>query len=504
MEIHPIPALILAVAFIILNGFFVLAEFAIVKVRKTRIQELRARGNSLAPLLEKRILPQLDAYLSVSQVGITIASLALGWIGEPAVNHTIRKLLVMAGTEEQAIPYGLSFGFAFFIVTMGHVVLGELIPKTIAIQKADAMALFCARPLRFFYFLFYPVLILFNSTANGLLRLFGIQTKPDSEMAHSPQELRILLAGSKEKGIIDPQVFSIIDNAFLFRTKTVKDVMVQRDRVAVLSLGDSWNDNQDIILRNRHTRYPLCEKDIDNPVGLIHIKDIMLRGLLEKEDADLMKVRRVLVEIEPDLPLNKALPFLRSKSAHMAVVRSQGGKIEGIVCLEDIVELIIGNLEDEFDREERISILDLLKPEVIHLKVEAGGKDKLLRKGVDSFLSVKPDLDVEAAMDSLLKREKLFSIGIGGGVAVPHAVMEDLDRPLFAVMRLKKGIGFGAIDLLPVRLVFLFLLPATNAGLRLRFFSEIARLLQAPGAYNRILAASNPDKMVAEIRKILA
>jgi len=179
MEIHPILGFVLGAIFVGLNAFFVLAEFAIVKVRKSRIQELMSSGNPLAPLLSKRILPRLDAYLSACQVGITIASLALGWIGEPTVHKFLQKIFLMLGEGNQEIPYGLSIGISFFLITAAHVILGELIPKSIAIQKADLMALLCARPLWFFHYLFYPILWIFNSVANGILAVFGHSPDPD-------------------------------------------------------------------------------------------------------------------------------------------------------------------------------------------------------------------------------------------------------------------------------------------------------------------------------------
>ncbi len=498
---NPFLGILLAIFFVAMNAFYVLAEFAIVKVRRSRIQELNASGHPLAPLLEKRILPQLDAYLSATQIGITIASLALGWIGEATVARVIEMFFESIGSPEVKIPPSLSFGISFFLVTAGHVIFGELIPKSLAILKADTMALWCARPLRFSYLVFYPILFIFNTTANAFLRLFGIRPLVGADVAHTAKELRILMSASRDRGVIDPQVHAIIDNAFQFRVRTVREVMVSKDRVAVLALSRKWEDNWEVIRANRHTRYPLCKTGLEDCIGLIHVKDLTLRGFSEDQPLDFRKIKRKIVEIPAEMSLDRALTFLRSKGSHLALVRSKEGAAEGIVCLEDVVELIVGSLEDEFDREEKISILDLLKPEAVSLKAEASSKQEVLSQGVDLLLHLVPHLAKEKILGAIEEREKLFSTGIGGGVAIPHAQIEELDQPIFGVMKLKKGIHYGSIDLMPVRLIFIFLLPESNPKLRIRFFAEIARLLQSPNAYSQMMAAATPEKLIETIQK---
>lgn len=504
MELHPVLGVVLATIFVVANGFFVLAEFAIVKVRASRVNELVASGHPLAPVLAKRILPQLDEFLSVTQIGITIASLALGWIGEPATAAIIHEVLALFGAEEVQLPEGLSFAIGFMIVTVAHVVLGELIPKTIAIQKADTMALWCARPLQFFYGMFYPLLVSLNWMANGILSLFGMRSGAEHEVSHSPQELRILLAGAKERGILDPQIFAMIDNAFGFRARTVREIMVPRERAVFLSLSRSWRENREFVRRFRHTRYPLCEGDLDSTMGLVHLKDITLRTISSSREVDVRKFRRDIFELPPDTRLDRALGFLRARSAHLALVRHPGKPVEGIVCLEDIVELIVGKLEDEFDREERTSLAEILDPRLIDLAAEAPDKVALFRRGVELLRAWKPELDPESVLAAIAHREDVFSTGIGGGVAIPHAILEDLDKPAVAILRIKRGVDYQSIDLKPVRLVFLFLLPATNPGLRLRFFSELGGLLQKPGFQDRLMAATDAGKLAEILRAALS
>ncbi len=500
MSDYPVWGILLAILFVTFNAFFVLAEFAIVKVRVSRVQELEASGNLLAPLLMRRILPRLDAYLSVTQIGITIASIALGWIGEPALATTIEKAAEFFGFSPPKLPHQVTFLIAFFLISAAHVVFGELIPKTIAIQKAETMALWCAKPLQFFYYLFYPLLWFLTWIANSILSLFGIKAHADHEHAYSPQELRILLSSSKERGILDPQMFFIIDNAFSFRARKVKDVMVPKERVIALSLSMSWKENRDLVRRYRHTRYPLCETSIENPIGLVHLKDIMLRSFSSTKEADLRRFRRELFELAPDTPLDRAMTFLRSHSAHLAIVRAPGGPVQGIVCLEDMVEQIVGSLEDEFDREEKTPLFEVFDPKLIDLGSEVAQKKTLFETGIAKIHALHPDFDTQVALAAMEQRETLFSTGIGEGVAVPHAVLEDLLKPRLAVLRLKKGIDYHSIDFQPVRLVFLFLLPATNPGLRLRFFAEIAKLLQIPGMQEKLLAAANTEKFIELIR----
>ncbi|HET6205137.1 MAG TPA: CNNM domain-containing protein [Planctomycetota bacterium] len=504
MDLSPLLGLAIALAFVALNAFYVLAEFAIVKVRGTRVQELRAAGNREAVLLATHVLPRLDAYLAVCQIGITVASLGLGWIGEPAAAALVVKGFALFGVVGVRVPPGVSFALAFVLVMAVHVVFGEQIPKILAVAAPTRAALLSVRALRGSYRAFYPFLVALNAAANGLLRLAGFPKQALSETAHSEEELRSLLSSSRDRGVLDPSVFAIIDNAFRFRTRTVTEVMVPRERVAYLALMKPWKENLAGIRTARHTRYPLGATSLDDPVGLIHMKDLLLRGLPLGREPNLMRYRRELLEMAPDTRLERALALMRARGAHLALVRGKDGRVAGIVCLEDIVETVVGRLEDEFDREERTGLVDLLVPAAVVPEFVPAGRSDALACGLAHLRALHPHFDAEGALREVEGREAQISTAIGGGVAVPHAILEDLDRPLLALLRLRGRVPFPAIDGRPVLLAFLFLFPATNPALRPRILGDVAWIVQRGGVVERAAAAASAEDAVAILQRALA
>ncbi|MCI0585966.1 MAG: CNNM domain-containing protein [Planctomycetes bacterium] len=504
MGVSPLLGLAIALAFVALNAFYVLAEFAIVKVRGTRVQELHARGSREAALLATHVLPRLDAYLAVCQIGITVASLGLGWIGEPAVARLIERGFSLLGAEGVRVHPGVSYGVAFVLVMAAHILFGELVPKSLAIRMPARTALLAARPLRWSYGAFYPFLVTLNAGANGLLRLAGLPATALAETTHSEEELRYLLASARDRGVLDPAVFAIVDNAFRFRSRTVREVVVPRERVAYVALTKPWKENLEVIRAARHTRYPLVATGLDDPVGLLHMKDLLLRGLPLGREPNLMRFRRELLEVSPETTLERALALMRGRGAHLALVREREGRVAGIVCLEDIVETIVGRLEDEFDREEKTGLGDLLVPAAVVPEFVPSDRSDAFACGLAHLHAQHPHFDPEAALREVVRREGQFSTAIGGGVAVPHAILEDLGRPLLAVLRLRGRVEFPAIDGRPVHLAFLFLLPATNPGLRPRILGDVAWIAQRAGVIERAAAARTGEEAVSILGRALA
>ncbi len=468
------------------------------------MRELEARGSREAALLATHVLPRLDAYLAVCQIGITAASLGLGWIGEPAVAALVAKGFALLGADGVRVPHGVSLALAFILVVASHVVFGEQVPKILAVTAPARTALLSVRPLRWSYRAFYPFLVTLNAGANGLLRLAGFPTQALAETAHSEEELRYLLASSRERGVLDPAVYAIIDNAFRFRSRTIREVMVPRERVAYVALTKPWKENLEVIRAARHTRYPLVATGLDDPVGLLHMKDLLLRGLPLGREPNLMRFRRELLEMSPETTLDRALPRMRGRGAHLALVRGREGRVEGIVCLEDIVETVVGRLEDEFDREERTGLGDLLVPTAVVPEFVPADRSDAFACGLSHLHSQHPHFDPEAALREVERREGQFSTAIGGGVAVPHAILEDLGRPLLAVLRLRGRVEFQAIDGRPVGLAFLFLLPATNPALRPRILGDVAWIAQRAGVIERAAAARSGEETVAILQRALA
>ncbi|HKO57990.1 MAG TPA: hemolysin family protein [Thermoanaerobaculia bacterium] len=341
--------IILAFLFVLANGFFVAAEFAIVKVRATQLAELADAGSARARMA-KRLVKQLDAYLSATQLGITLASLALGWIGEPAFAHLIEPLFIRTGAAAPALAHSIASSVAFAIISILHIVLGELAPKSIAIQKPVGTTLWVAHLLRSFYVLAFPAIWLLNAVSRLVLRAIGIHPASEHEMAHSPEELRMILASSEKAGILSEENREIIEGVFQFSKRTARQIMVPRTDVAVLSTTKSIAENLEIIRNTRHTRYPLSEGTLDHTIGLIHVKDLFL-AQLRGPGKPLNELKRDILFVPENSTVERLLSQFIEQKTHMAVVVDEYGGASGIVSLENITEELFGQIQDEFDRE---------------------------------------------------------------------------------------------------------------------------------------------------------
>jgi len=340
--------LVLAFFFVLANGFFVAAEFAIVKVRTTQLTELADAGSARAKMA-RRLTRKLDAYLSATQLGITLASLALGWIGEPAFHHLIQPLFTRFEVSD-AYAKSISASVAFVIISILHIVLGELAPKSIAIQKPVATSLWVAHLLHAFYSVTYPAIWLLNGVSRGILRVIGIEPAGEHEIAHSADELRMILAGSEKAGILSEENREIIEGVFQFSKRTARQIMVPRTDVVVLSTSKSIEENLETIRTTRHTRYPLCESTLDHTVGLIHVKDLLL-AQLRGPGRRLEELKREILFIPENSTVESVLSQFIEHKTHMAVILDEYGGASGIVSLENITEELFGQIQDEFDRE---------------------------------------------------------------------------------------------------------------------------------------------------------
>lgn len=343
--------IVIALLLVLLNGFFVLAEFAFVKVRKTRLEELCHQGNKRAELALV-IVSSIDSYLSAVQLGITLASLALGWIGEPAIVSLIQPFMQSYFPENELLLHTASVVISFTIITLLHVVLGELIPKSIAIQQAENMALFAVWPLYLFHKIGYPIITIFDRTAWAILRLMGIKQAKDSEIAHSEEELRMIVSASQRGGVLNQMESELIDNVFDFADRLTREVMVPRQDMICLFLEDSFEENLQVVRESGHTRYPLCHKDKDHVLGMIHIRDLMDSGIFKNHDFDLRTIMRKILVVPEGMPVAKLLQLMRRQKTHLAVVADEYGGTAGLVAMEDVLEEIVGDIQDEHDQED--------------------------------------------------------------------------------------------------------------------------------------------------------
>ena|SRR5215212_7474650 len=338
--------LFLAVLLVFLNGFFVAAEFALVKVRPTQIEPYVTAGNRRADVA-KHMIRHLDAYLSATQLGITLASLALGWIGEPAFAWIIEPVVRTVAPDNPALLHSASLTVSFLVITILHIVLGELAPKSIAIRKAEGTALMVALPLFVFYKITYPAIWLLNHTANSLLKLVGIAPMSESEIAHDEEELRLLLSSSNATHM-SLQKRELLDNIFELSHRMARQIMLPRQDVVYLSTARPLAENLRLARRSGHTRFPLCEEDLDHVIGVIHIKDLFRR---ERPLTSLQEVSREIAFVPETLELDRLLKRMRTERFHMAAVIDEYGGVSGIVTLEDVIEEIVGQINDEFDVE---------------------------------------------------------------------------------------------------------------------------------------------------------
>lgn len=333
---------------VFLNGFFVAAEFAMVKVRSSQIEAFIQQGHSKAKYA-KQLIDHLDSYLSACQLGITLASLGLGWIGEPAIAQMLSPLFAKIGLSASLVPT-VSFIIAFSIITALHIILGELAPKSIAIQKADRVALWTAGPLIIFNKLMYPIIYFMNGISIRLLKSIGIHVTESHESAHTQEEIRLLMKESQEKGLMDSANLAYFDNIFDFSETSAEEIMVPRTDMICLYLEDSFETNLNIVLTEGKTRYPLCDFDKDHILGYIHIRDL-IKPLAEGRSVDVQTILRTIPRIPKSMPIKELLRFFQDQKSTLAVVLDEFGGTSGLVTLEDVLEEIVGEIQDEFDSE---------------------------------------------------------------------------------------------------------------------------------------------------------
>ena len=341
--------LIAAFGLVLLNAFFVAAEFAIVKVRVTRVEELAREGHFLAGSARKAV-ENLDSYLSATQLGITVASLGLGWIGEPAFASLLEPLLVALGVTSTTALHSISLAVAFTAITFLHIVLGELAPKSLAIQNTEAVVLWVALPMRAIHAIFYPILFVLNWTANWILRMIGI--RPASSGEHSEEELRMILAESVKGGTFSPTKRHLLENIFNYSQRTAEEVMIPRAEIAHLSLAKSWEENLEVMQSTEHTRYPLCTVSLDHVVGMLHVKDLFVDHANITSSEDLLGRKREILFVPETMTVDQLQRQFQQKHTHMAVVVDEYGGTAGLVTMEDVLEELVGEIQDEFDSEE--------------------------------------------------------------------------------------------------------------------------------------------------------
>lgn len=337
-------ALILTAVMVLANAFFVASEFAIVKIRPTRVQELVKKGGKRAILLAG-ILRRLDAYLSANQLGITFASLALGWVGEPTLARVLEPLLVPLGTWAGMATRTVAFVLSFMVITFLHTTIGEQVPKVLALQLAEPVALWTAAPLRVFYFIAFPFIWVLNTSSNLFLRLLGLRAATEAEHLHSPNELRLVLQHVK----LDPGARRLIDRVFDYTHRVARQVMTLRRDVVVLTAGSAFEENLKVALGNQYTRYPLVDPRSDQVLGYVHLKDIVGALASNRLPRRMREIARQPIYVSEETRLEWLRREFQRRRVHIAVVLGEKDKFVGIVTMEDLLEEFVGEIQDEQD-----------------------------------------------------------------------------------------------------------------------------------------------------------
>ncbi|MGE6629867.1 hemolysin family protein [Bacillus sp. NPDC077027] len=339
----------LVILLIAATAFFVITEFAIVKIRGSKINQLIESGDKRAIHVQK-LISNLDEYLSACQLGITITALGLGWLGEPTVEYFLHPLFEQLGIHA-ALTDILSFIIAFVIITFLHVVVGELAPKTIAIQKAEAVSLMTAKPLILFYKLMYPFIKALNGAARGIVKLFGFHSVKEHEVAISEEELRLILSESYEKGEINQSEYKYVNKIFEFDNRVAREIMIPRTEISAVDVEQSLDEVTHYMLNERYTRYPVIKEDKDHVIGVINSKDVFKANFLQ-QDVSIEGLMRPVIRVIESTPIQELLILMQKERIHMSILVDEYGGTAGLVTVEDILEEIVGEIRDEYDQDE--------------------------------------------------------------------------------------------------------------------------------------------------------
>jgi len=348
--------ILLVLGLVLLNGFFVAAEFALVKIRETQLDMLVARGDRRAKLA-RSIIANLNTYLSVTQLGITMASLGLGWVGQPVFLALLSPVLAYLRVESEAARHSIAFAIGFSALTFLHISAGELAPKWMAIQNPLPISLWVAQPLRWFYLVSYPFNRLLNGAARWLLWQAGFQPISDTRRAHSEEELRLLVATSQRLSGGTPLGRDVVLNALDLRHRLAREVMRPRPEIVAFDTEASIAECLGVAERTRYSRFPLCAQgDLDHTLGVVHIKDLYAMRLKARSGADLRRAARKLIYVPETAHLEKLLQLFLERKLHFAIVVDEYGGTVGMVTLENILEELVGQIQDEFDQEKPLLV----------------------------------------------------------------------------------------------------------------------------------------------------
>jgi len=492
--------LLLTLLLLLLNAFFVLAEFASVKARPTHMEALAAKGDLRAKMMQ-HIQTRLDKYLSVCQVGITLASIGLGFVGEPGFAKIIAFLLNKVGYGSgtaDATVHGIAISLSYIIISYLHIVIGEQVPKIFAIRKVEQAALNTAFPLHFFYFVFYIPLWVLNWSVDAILFALRVPKAPKHER-HSEDEIRIILDNSQEGGLMTFRRLLYIENVLDMGTLTVKNSMRPRDRMHFLRTCATQEENNKVITEFKQSRYPLIGDDPENPLGYIHVKDLLLATISGKPTSDLKPFARPCLKAKESDTIEQLLSEMQRRGNHVALIYDKKGVWIGFVTMEDLIEEVIGAVEEEFPLEVAVYLSDTLTSERVLLDVEGKSIIEAAEQALKMLNQKELPMPVETIMLSVVEREKLISSYVGRNIAIPHARLKSLARPVVVVGRLKHPFP-SPVPNETVNIIFILLTPADTPRIHQVLLSHIAQMLDSEFLSDRLLNAKTSVELFEALK----
>ncbi len=490
--------LILALIIILVNAFFVLAEISLVKVRPTRLQEMADGGNATARLALEEA-KDIEKYLSAVQLGVTMASLALGWVGEPSIGVLLDKLF------PSIFPYlshnvhtALSFTCAFLFITSLHVIFGEQVPRFIAIRYADTVVLYIAKPMYIFHMLAkWPIKFLVWA-AQRTIALFGIDPEKEED-APSEDEIRLIFNESQKSGEFSLRRSLMFENLFDFKKETVSKIMTPRSKIVAIKKGTAWNEVLHAINVRRFSRYPLFTQTLDDAKEYIMVKEISLDYMSAGSiTPDIHRHTRPLINFGENTSLEVALREFQTNKIHQALVKNKDGHVLGLITLEDVLEELVGEIRDETELAPKVQISKFFEPHATLFNIEQTDKFAAYEDMIKALHRADPVFDMAHIIKLVFEREKLLSCSLERGVAFPHARVENLEAPLISFGYSKKGVFFNEGDKYPVKIFFLILVPMKDPILQLQILAQLSSLLSNKTARSRLTAAKTPEE-VAEV-----
>ena len=484
--------LFIALVLILLNAFFVLAEFSIVKIRSTQIDPLVAQGHTGAKRVRK-IIDHLDEYLSVCQVGITLTSIGLGFVGEPAFAAIFHPLFASLGPWSESATKAFSIGTGFLLVSYLHIVIGELIPKTVAIRITEKAVFWVALPITWFRWLFLAPIWILNSSVNLVLRPFKLSA-PSSHSLVTDGEFRAILDQSEEGGIMSFRRLLYMENVLDLGGLTIRNAMQVKAKVQVLREGMSWEAVHTVVGRFRYSRYPLVQPGSHQPLGLVHVKDLYSAFRQNPVTCDLGALVRPALEAMDLDPLEHLLGHMQRTGNHMAFVRDAAGRWVGMVTLEDVLEEVVGTIEEEYPVEPPVTINEFLKPHHVLLDVEGDSLDKILRAALARVPRDELPADPGVILTRILERERQAPSALGHQLAIPHGRIEGLIRPLVVVARPREPLPVaGRTE--PTKILFILVTPAESPRIHQVLLSHIAGLYESEYFEDRLYEAADSSEL---------